>query len=138
MAAENIIIIPKGAKVEGKINFAGSIAIDGEVNGEIKSGGTLNINRDSKVKADIETENAVVSGYFEGVMNASGQVDIKSTGKFVGDLVNEKSLLTIEKGGLFKGKSIVEESRSGNQISQQPQAKTLPGNRHFYHGLIKK
>jgi cytoskeletal protein CcmA (bactofilin family) len=125
MAAENITIIPKEAKIEGKISFAGSISIDGEVKGDIKSGGTVNINRGSTVKANIETENAVVSGYFEGVMNASGQVDIKSTGKFVGDLVNEKSLLTIEKGGLFKGKSIVEESRNGNQDRSAATGKNL-------------
>jgi cytoskeletal protein CcmA (bactofilin family) len=39
-------------------------------------------------------------------MHASGQVEITSTGKFIGNLIQDNILLTIEKGGLFKGKSI--------------------------------
>lgn len=39
-------------------------------------------------------------------MHASGQVEITSTGRFIGNLIQENTLLTIEKGGLFKGKSI--------------------------------
>lgn len=39
-------------------------------------------------------------------MHVSGQIEIKSTGKFIGDLIQDKALLVIEKGGLFKGNSL--------------------------------
>ena len=108
MTAENITIISEGAKIEGKLSFPGSVKIDGEVTGDIKSGGTLTIGRDAKVDSNVQTKDAVISGNFKGKMHVSGQIEIKSTGKFIGDLIQDKSLLVIEKGGLFKGHSLTE------------------------------
>ncbi len=54
----------------------------------------------------VKIEDAVISGYFKGDIHSSGQVEITSTGRFIGNLIQDKTLLTIEKGGLFKGKSI--------------------------------
>jgi cytoskeletal protein CcmA (bactofilin family) len=105
---QEITIISDDVKIDGKLRFSRSAKIDGEVTGDIKSDDTLTISRNAKVKANIKANNAVVSGYFEGVMHASGQVEIKSTGRFVGDLIQASSNLTIEKGGVFKGKSIIE------------------------------
>ncbi len=108
MTAENITIISEGAKIEGKLSFPGSVKIDGEVTGDIKSGGTLTIGRDAKVDSNVQTKDAVISGNFKGKMHVSGLIEIKSTGKFIGDLIQDKSLLVIEKGGLFKGHSLTE------------------------------
>ena len=108
MAAQDITIISDDVKIDGKLSFSRSAKIDGEVTGNIKSDETLTIGRNAKVKANIKTKNAVISGYFEGVMHSSGQVEIESTGKFIGDLIQVSSLLTIEKGGMFKGNSIIE------------------------------
>ena len=99
-------IITDGVKINGTISFKGSAKIDGEITGDITSDETITIGRNANVKAKISTKNAVISGSFEGTLNASGQVDITSTGKFTGDLVQPSSLLSIEKGGLFKGRSI--------------------------------
>lgn len=108
MTAENITIISEGAKIEGKLSFPGSVKIDGEVTSDIKSGGTLTIGRDAKVDSNVQTKDAVISGNFKGKMHVSGLIEIKSTGKFIGDLIQDKSLLVIEKGGLFKGHSLTE------------------------------
>ena len=106
MALKNITIITEGVKIEGRLDFPGSVQIDGEVVGDIKSGGTLTIGKNAKVESNIKTIDAIIAGYFKGDIQASGQVEITSTGRFIGDLIQDKTLLTIEKGGLFKGKSI--------------------------------
>ena len=36
MALKNITIITEGVKIEGNLNFPGSVQIDGEIVGEIK------------------------------------------------------------------------------------------------------
>ena len=108
MAAENITIISEGAKIDGKLYFPGSVKIVGEVTGDIKSEGTLTIGREEKVESNVETKDAIISGNFKGKMHVSGQIEIKSTGKFIGDLIQDKALLVIEKGGLFKGNSLTE------------------------------
>jgi cytoskeletal protein CcmA (bactofilin family) len=111
MDSKNVDIIAEGVKIEGILNFPGSVQIDGEVVGDIKSGGTLTISENAKVESNIKTTDAIISGYFKGDIQASGQVDITSTGRFIGDLIQDKTLLTIEKGGVFKGKSITTKAK---------------------------
>ena len=108
MIGENITIISEGTKIEGKISFPGSAKIDGEVTGDIKSEGTLTIGREAKVESTVQTKDAVIEGNFKGKMHVSGVIEIKSTGKFIGDLIQNNSLLVIERGGLFKGNSLTE------------------------------
>jgi cytoskeletal protein CcmA (bactofilin family) len=106
MIAENISLISGGVKIKGKLSFPGSVKVDGEVTGDINCEGAITIARNAKVESKIQTKDAIISGYYEGEMHASGQVEITSTGKFIGNLIQKDTLLTIEKGGLFKGKSI--------------------------------
>ncbi len=114
MAAENITIISEGVKIEGKLNFPSSVKINGTVTGDIKSDGTLTIGRNAKVESNVQTKDAVISGYFKGEMHASGLVEITSTGRFIGNLIQDNALLVIKKGGLFKGKSITEVDKEKN------------------------
>ena len=114
MVAENISQISDGVKIDGKLNFPGSVKIDGEVIGDIKVEGTLTIDKNAKVESNIQTKDAIISGYFKGEMHVSGQIEITATGKFIGDLIQDKELLIIEKGGLFKGKSITDADKEKN------------------------
>jgi len=100
-------IISQGVKIEGNIHFPYSVKIDGTVVGDIISDDLLTIGTEGKVESSIKTKNAVISGKFEGDMIASGTVRITPTGRFIGNLTQAGAALSIEKGGLFKGKSIV-------------------------------
>ena len=100
-------IISEGVKIEGNIHFPYPVEIDGIVIGDITSDDVLIIGKEGKVESNIKTKNAVISGKFTGDMSASGMVTITSTGKFIGNLTQKGGMLSIEKGGLFKGKSIV-------------------------------
>jgi len=114
MANKNITIISEGVKIEGNLNSQGSVKINGTVTGDIKSDETLTIGRYAKVESNIQTKNAVISGYFKGEMHVSGQIEIISTGRFIGNLIQTNALLVIEKGGLFKGKSIAGPGKEKN------------------------
>ncbi len=107
----SVSTISEGVKIEGKIHFPGSAKVDGIVVGDIISENILTIGREGKVESNIKTKNAVISGKFEGEMSASGLVEITSTGRFIGKLTQDSAMLKIEKGGLFKGKSIVQEKK---------------------------
>jgi cytoskeletal protein CcmA (bactofilin family) len=105
--SKNITIIAEGVKVEGKINCPGSARIDGVVNGEITIEKEIIIGKEGKVEANIRTKDAVIAGTYKGDMIASGEVEITTTGKFIGNLTQKDALLTIAKGGLFKGESLI-------------------------------
>ncbi|MDZ7838740.1 MAG: polymer-forming cytoskeletal protein [Actinomycetota bacterium] len=84
--------------------------MDGNLRGEIISGKELVVGKEGHVEADIKTTNATIAGYFKGDMIASGEVEITSTGKFVGTLTQKDALLTVSKGGVFKGESRISDN----------------------------
>ena len=75
--------------------------------GEIIADKEIVIGKEGKVDATVRTKDAIVAGSFKGEMIASGEVEISSAGKFIGNLTQKDALLTIAKGGLFKGQSII-------------------------------
>ena len=110
--SKTLTVIAEGVTIDGKINSPGSTRIDGTVKGDIISDKEVVIGKEGKVNAKVQTRNAVIAGSFNGEMNASGEVEISATGKFVGNLVQKEALLTIAKGGLFKGESIISSGSS--------------------------
>lgn len=109
--SKTLTIIAEGVTVEGKVFSHGSTRVDGKVSGEIISEKELIIGKEGKIDANVKTANAIISGYFKGEMIASGEVEITSTGRFVGNLIQKDALLTISKGGLFKGESVISENQ---------------------------
>jgi len=108
--SKTLTIIAEGVTIEGKIFSKGSIRIDGNVNGEITSEKELILGKEGKINASIKTTNAIISGNYKGEMIAAGEVEVTSTGRFVGSLIQKDALLTISKGGLFKGESIISDN----------------------------
>jgi cytoskeletal protein CcmA (bactofilin family) len=105
-------IISEGVKIEGDVHFPYPVEIDGIVIGDIISDDVLIIGEEGKVESNIKVKNAVISGEFTGDMTASGTVKITPTGKFIGNLFQKGTMLSVEKGGLFRGKSIVSNGKS--------------------------
>jgi cytoskeletal protein CcmA (bactofilin family) len=110
--SKTLTVIAEGVTIEGKINSPGSTRIDGTIKGEVISDKEVIIGKEGKVNANIQTRNAVIAGSFNGEMNATGEVEISSTGRFIGNLIQKEALLTIAKGGLFKGESIISSGSS--------------------------
>ena len=107
---KNLTVIAEGVEIKGNINCPGSLRIDGEVKGEIIAGKDIAIGKQGAVEANIKATNAVIAGTYKGDMVASGEVEITQTGKFIGNLIQKDALLTIAKGGLFKGGSSINSS----------------------------
>jgi cytoskeletal protein CcmA (bactofilin family) len=105
--SKTMTIIAEGVKVDGKIYSPGSTRVDGTVKGELAADKEVIIGKEGKVEADVKTKDAVIAGTFKGNMTASGEVEISSTGKFIGNLTQKDALLSVAKGGLFKGESII-------------------------------
>jgi cytoskeletal protein CcmA (bactofilin family) len=110
--SKTLTVIAEGVTVDGKINSPGATRIDGTVKGELISDKEVVIGKEGKINANVQTRNAMIAGSFKGEMNATGEVEISSTGKFVGNLIQKEALLTIAKGGLFKGESIISSGTS--------------------------
>jgi len=131
VGSKALTVIAEGVEVEGKINSKGSTRIDGKAKGDIISEKEFIIGKEGKVDANVKTANATIAGTFNGEMVASGEVEITATGKFKGNLTQKDALLTIQKGGLFKGESIISNDNEAfkdrnSTIQKEPDKKKQP------------
>ena len=122
---KTLTIIGEGVVIEGNLYSPGTTRIDGKVTGEIIAEKEIIIGKEGKVEAKIKTKDAMIAGSFVGNMIASGEVEISSTGKFTGNLIQKDALLTIEKGGLFKGESMISEDQKIFEIKNEDKKSVL-------------
>ncbi len=119
-------VIAEGVKIEGKLFVRGATRINGLVVGDIKSENVLTIGENGKVESNIKTKDAIISGSFKGKMTASGEVEITSSGKFIGDLIQKSGHFSINKGGLFNGKCIIEDEEEVNSSMNNEKKASTP------------
>ena len=90
------------------VTLRGELASDEDLTIEGKFDGTLHlpahcltVGPQGQVKADVQTSRAVVQGAVTGNITASERIEIRKTGKVMGDLVAPG--ISIEDGAYFKG-----------------------------------
>ena len=100
-AAETIV--GTSVKLKGNLNSDGDITIDGSVNGEVKTKGSVNIGPNAQVIANVKAKRVVVSGTVQGNIEAHERLTLTETGRVYGDIV--ANVLSISPGAIFTGKS---------------------------------
>jgi cytoskeletal protein CcmA (bactofilin family) len=96
---EIVAFLGKGTEFKGIITYSGAIRIDGKVEGEIISEGTLIIGESADVQAEIVVESVVCSGKISGNVRASKKVHLLPKAVFDGS-INAPSLV-IDEGVQF-------------------------------------
>lgn len=91
----------KGSRVSGKLNFDGTVRVDGQVEGEISAQDTLIVGESAVVTAQISGNTIVIKGKVTGDINARKRVEIRAPGKLYGNIVTPS--LVIHEGVLFEG-----------------------------------
>ena len=91
----------QGSRIEGRLEFEGSVRIDGQVEGEIHSQDTVVIGETAVVNAQIQANSIVILGRVNGDLNARKRVELKAPANLVGN-INTPSLV-INEGVVFEG-----------------------------------
>jgi cytoskeletal protein CcmA (bactofilin family) len=91
----------KGSRVSGKLNFDGTVRVDGQVEGEISAQDTLIVGEKAVVTAQISGTTVVIRGKVTGDINARKRVEIRAPGKLYGNIVTPS--LVIHDGVIFEG-----------------------------------
>lgn len=110
-------IIGKETRISGRIEAAGTIRIDGRVDGEIEADGDVVVGEPGRLVASIHARNVTVAGEVQGNIHAEGRLELLPTGKLYGDI--KLAVLAIEDGAIFKG--------ACEMITTEPQGRLLPG-----------
>lgn len=100
-AGEINAYLGKGSRVSGKLNFEGTVRVDGCVEGEISAQDTLIVGESAVVTAQISGSAIIIKGKVTGDINARKHVEIRAPGKLFGNIVTP--CLVIHEGVVFEG-----------------------------------
>jgi cytoskeletal protein CcmA (bactofilin family) len=98
---ESFTFLDKGSHFKGIISFEGRIRIDGRLEGEIHTKGTLEVGEDAVIEGDISADVVISSGRVTGNIIASEKVQLLSTGIVLGMI--RTPLLSVDEGARFMG-----------------------------------
>ena len=88
-----------GTSLEGTINAASDIRIDGSLNGKLDCKGRVIIGPDGKVEGEIVCQNAVIEGKFEGKLSVKELLNVRENANIQGDVSTDK--LLVQPGAIF-------------------------------------
>lgn len=102
MAKDEInAFLGSGTVYEGKLQFQGSVRIDGKYKGEIESDGTLIVGKDALIEGILHVGELLLAGHFTGDVAAKRRVVVHASGVLEGHVLTP-NLLT-EEGGIIEG-----------------------------------
>lgn len=109
---EELTIISYGVQIEGKITSKGNIRIDGNIKGDVNVQGNITIGQNGFVQGNISGQNINIGGKVEGILNAKEKITLEPKSVVKGDLIT--SILVIESGAIFDGKSMMQRNLGDN------------------------
>ena len=98
---ENFTFLGKGVHFKGIVNFEGTVRIDGRLEGEIHTKGTLIVGELATIKGIISAGVLVCSGRINGSISVNERVQLLKPGVLVGDV--RTPAISIEDGAHFHG-----------------------------------
>lgn len=98
-------VIGPSVKVKGDFNCQGNIIVEGAVEGNLKTNGSLEVGDKAKISANVEAKEAKIGGEISGNVKIKGFLNITGTAKIFGDI--EAATLSIEQGAIFNGKCVM-------------------------------
>ncbi len=102
------------AKISGIIEFQGSIRVDGEIEGEIRSkNGRVIIGENAVINADINVDTAIIMGKVNGTIMAGERIEVYPPSQLVGDI--RSPIISIDAGVMFNGKCVMETKTLGSK-----------------------
>jgi len=107
---------------QGMISSDGDLTIAGTVKGEVACEGTVVVEQDGTVDADIVAEEAYIKGQVDGNIKARKRVEVAPSGRVKGDI--ESSSLSIAEGVVFEGTCHMTGAK-GNEDIPSPQSKSV-------------
>lgn len=98
---ENFTFLGKGVDFQGIVQFEGTVRIDGRLEGEIHTKGTLVVGEQATIKGIISAGVLVCSGRINGTITVSERIQLLKPAVLIGDI--RTPVISIEDGAHFHG-----------------------------------
>jgi cytoskeletal protein CcmA (bactofilin family) len=120
--ASSTSTLSRNVKIDGEIQGAENLHIEGYIKGSIKLDGSVFVGQTGVVEADMEADSVVIEGKVTGKVMARKQLEIHSSGQLIGDCSARS--IDIKEGAMFEGRSIMlkasDTPASGSPFGQTP------------------
>ena len=100
---EDLTFMGKDVVFKGILTLEGHVRVDGQVEGEIHSTGTLTVGEEAVITGNITAGILITSGKIKGNVIASEKIKILKPGILIGDI--RTPTISIEAGAHFHGLS---------------------------------
>ena len=94
-------VIGAGTVLEGTLKAGMSARIDGTINGDVTSSGTIVVANEGVVNGNISAADVKISGTVKGNVTATGKIELVADGKLIGDI--KAGSLSIAETAIFEG-----------------------------------
>ncbi len=94
-------LLSSGVSITGSVKFTSELVIDGEVDGEIDSGGRLTVGKNARIRGEIRTKSVIVQGTVEGNITAAERCELQAGCTLRGDI--EAPRLIVDEDATFLG-----------------------------------
>ena len=111
-----------GTTLTGELSFSGTLRVDGNVHGSIKTSDILIVGEGASIHADIKAGKVQIHDFVSGRIDGFQRVDIFATGHVLGDIRTPQ--LVVEDGGRFDGRSRTTLGDSEDTSATYPASKT--------------
>ena len=76
------VLLPD-VEIKGKVRFQDDLIVDGKIEGEIVSDGSLTIGENAKIKAEINTTSVVVYGKVHGNITVTERLELRANAEVI-------------------------------------------------------
>jgi cytoskeletal protein CcmA (bactofilin family) len=103
-------VLSRGVSIKGSIKFENELVIDGEVEGNIQSGGMLTVGENARIQGDIRTRSVRVRGTVEGNIVVTERCELQAGSALHGDIKAPR--LVVDENATFLGSAKVGTEKS--------------------------
>ncbi|MFZ3065470.1 MAG: polymer-forming cytoskeletal protein [Nitrospirota bacterium] len=116
---EIIAFLGKGTEFKGVLSYEGTVRIDGKVEGEIITKGTLVVGESAVINAEVAVGTLVCGGKITGNINSKDKAHLLAPATIIGTI--KTPVLIIEEGVRFDGKCdmLAKEEKKVSQITPE-------------------
>lgn len=100
---------------EGTLKAEGTVRIDGEFIGNLIINGNLILGANGKIKGDVSSTSAIISGHVSGNIATKEQLKITESGNVYGDI--NVHTLVIEDKATFEGKCSMKKAEQEKKVT---------------------
>lgn len=111
VSAETVTLVSKGARWEGKLSSEGDIRVEGALNGEIETDGTVFLAEQAKVRGTINARNVLIAGEVEGEIFCKERLEVLPGGSARGQI--NTNLVVIHEGAFVDSRFKMVRSETG-------------------------